>query len=343
MTMRSPSQSPTVLDYELADGRPPVLRTPDLPDLDAAAGWLTEIRDDLRRDLHQHAHILLRGLPVGSAADFARVRDLLLGARTAYREQATPRSDFGDDVFSSTDFPAAQTIRLHNENSYTLDFPGILIFCSIDAATTGGATTVGDVRQVLADLPPDLVARFREHGWLLNRNYRNGIGLPWTTAFATEERADVEAYCERNLVGSRWLPDNELATTQRRSAIIRHPVTAEEVWFNHVVFWSRWSLAPEVRTALLEMYGDDGLPFDTRLGDGTLLTEGESTAIDQAYQRATRRESWQPGDVMIVDNLLSAHGRESFTGTRKTLVAMGEPIRLEDCSPTVPPAAGPAS
>ncbi|WP_203789526.1 TauD/TfdA family dioxygenase [Paractinoplanes rishiriensis] len=338
--MRFVSQLSTALEYELADGRPPVLRAPALPDLAAAEGWLTEVRDDVRKDLYVHGHILIRGLPVGSAADFGRVRDLLLAARTSYREQATPRSDFGDDVFSSTDFPAAQTIRLHNENSYTLDFPGVLIFCSIDAATTGGATTVGDVRQVLAELPPELVARFREHGWLLNRNYRNGIGLPWSTAFGTDQRADVEAYCDRNLVASQWLPDNQLATSQRRSAIIQHPVTRDEVWFNHVVFWSKWSLAPEVRTALVEMYGDDGLPFDTRLGDGTSLTEEESATIDQAYQRATRRESWQPGDVMMVDNLLSAHGRESFTGTRKTLVAMGEPIRLEDCSPTVPAAAG---
>jgi alpha-ketoglutarate-dependent taurine dioxygenase len=33
---------------------------------------------------------------------------------------------------------------------------------------------------------------------------------------------------------------------------------------------------------------------------------------------------WQKGDILMVDNMLAAHGREPFTGPRKIMVAMAE-------------------
>jgi len=37
---------------------------------------------------------------------------------------------------------------------------------------------------------------------------------------------------------------------------------------------------------------------------------------------------------MLVDNVRTAHGRERFQGPREVLVAMADPARLSDCSPT---------
>jgi alpha-ketoglutarate-dependent taurine dioxygenase len=31
---------------------------------------------------------------------------------------------------------------------------------------------------------------------------------------------------------------------------------------------------------------------------------------------------WQAGDIMVINNVLLAHGREPFTGTRRILFAM---------------------
>ena len=33
--------------------------------------------------------------------------------------------------------------------------------------------------------------------------------------------------------------------------------------------------------------------------------------------------SWQRGDVLVLDHMLTAHGRRPFTGARRVLVAMG--------------------
>ncbi|KUN95702.1 TauD/TfdA family dioxygenase [Streptomyces caeruleatus] len=340
MTPETAIPQPTGLPVSSQPGRPPIIRTPRLTDQASAQAWVTEHVEAIRDELLRHGHLLIRGLPIERQEHFAQLRDILVRQRAAYKEKATPRSDYGADVYSSTDLPPIQPIRQHNENSYTLDFPGLLLFCCLDAPDVGGATTVADVRQVRAALPADLVDRFRTTGWLLTRNYHVHAGLPWQTAFATEDREEVAAYCERNLIGHSWQTDTGLRTVQRRSALVSHPRTHEEVWFNHAAFWSRWSLDKDVQEVMEMTYGTDGLPFDTSFGDGEPLTSEAVDLLNEAYDSATRRESWQPGDLMLVDNVLSSHGRDAYRGSRKILVAMGEPIPLTDCDPTVDPAAG---
>jgi alpha-ketoglutarate-dependent taurine dioxygenase len=319
-------------------GKPPILTTPPMADVDTATTWLTDNRAAIRAELLRSGCLMVRGLPVASTDDFAAVRDVLLPKPASYKEKATPRSDFGSGVFSSTDLPAVQPIRLHNENSYTLDFPGVLMFGCLVAPEEGGATTVGDMRAALRMLPADLRDRFERTGWLLVRNFSEMAGLPWHKSFATDDKSVVDDYCRENVIGLEWLADDELRSTQRRSAIITHPVTGERSWFNHVAFWNKWTLDPDIRDVLVETYGEDGLPFATYVGDGTALTETEAAALNAVYDQVTVRESWQRGDIMLVDNILCAHGREAFRGDRKIVVAMGEPIPLADCSPATQPA-----
>lgn len=338
--MSTQDHSEAELECVAEPGHPVTLVVPDTDVLGDVCQWLAENRTRIGAALHKHGALYMHGLPVNSTDDFAQVRDALVRQRASYKEQATPRSHFGAEVYSSTDLPPSQAIRPHNENSYTLTFPGILVFGCLTAPETGGATPVTDVRSVLHQIPPGLLGRFRETGWALTRNYADHLGLAWTTAFATDDRKVVSEYCDEHLIAHEWQGDGHLKTVQRRSAIITHPVSGQEVWFNHAVFWSEWSLDPDVREVLSDELGAGNLPFTTSFGDGEPISESDIGLIDESYQRATVRESWKPGDVMIVDNILAAHGRESFRGSRKIAVAMGDPVDLADCHPTVPPLAG---
>ncbi|MFJ4184892.1 TauD/TfdA family dioxygenase [Kitasatospora sp. NPDC089509] len=330
------------LHWEIEPGRPALTRIPGIDSMTAAVGWLREHHRQIAQALAEHGAVFLRGLPVATSEDVAAVRDVLLPNPTPYREKATPRSDFGNGVASSTDLPPNQAIRMHNENSYTLTFPGLLLFACLIAPAEGGATPVADCRKVLANLPATVLERVRATGWTLTRNYSEYVSLDWRTAFATEDPAAVEAYCTENHIGWEWQEDGRLRTRQLRPGTVVHPGTGEEVWFNHMAFWSEWSLDPVIREALTEEFGPDGLPFNTGIGDGVPLTEDEVAGINRAYEEATVREPWQRGDLLLVDNVSTSHGRDPFTGDRKIAVVMGEPVDLLACRPGVAPAALPA-
>ena len=77
-----------------------------------------------------------------------------------------------------------------------------------------------------------------------------------------------------------------------------------------------------------------GLPFNTRFGTGEPLTEEIVEMINAVYEANTVREPWQAGDLMLVDNIRTAHSREAYEGPREILVGMADPVRLSDASPT---------
>ena len=62
--------------------------------------------------------------------------------------------------------------------------------------------------------------------------------------------------------------------------------------------------------------------------------------INEVYAANTVREPWQSGDLMLVDNVRTAHGRERYEGPREVLVAMADAVRLADCSPAIEVTAG---
>ena len=80
---------------------------------------------------------------------------------------------------------------------------------------------------------------------------------------------------------------------------------------------------------------EDGLPFNTRFGNGDPIGPDVVQAVDEAYEAHTLREPWQAGDLLLVDNVRTAHGREEFEGPREVLVAMADAMHLSDRSRTI--------
>ena len=160
---------------------------------------------------------------------------------------------------------------------------------------------------------------------MLVRNFGDGLGLKWETSFRVGTRAELEAYCRRSHISYEWKGEGQLRTRQVRPAVRRHPRTGEEVWFNHVAFWHVSSLPQGVREMFLREFEVEDLPYNTYYGDGGVIEDGVAEEIRAAYDAETVAFRWERGDLLVLDNMLAAHGRRPYTGGRKVFVAMGEP------------------
>ncbi|TMQ64321.1 MAG: TauD/TfdA family dioxygenase [Candidatus Eisenbacteria bacterium] len=276
--------------------------------------------------------LLIRGLGLVGVAETESVFRQL-GSLLTEREAFASRHSYAQGVYSSSKWPPNQPMCMHHELSYALEFPGLMFFTCLTAPTAGGATPVADSPSVLHALPAELVARFEREGWLLIRNYGEDIGASVAEAFGTDDRHAVESYCRANAIELEWQSGGGLRTRQRRSAITAHPLTGQRCWFNQIAFLNEWTIDPEVREFLVDVYGEEGLPFNTRFGNGDPISADVVRIINQAYEANTVREPWRAGDLMLVDNIRTAHGREDFKGPREVLVGMADAVHSADRPP----------
>ncbi|GAA3348512.1 TauD/TfdA family dioxygenase [Amorphoplanes nipponensis] len=292
-------------------------------------GWLAAHRDEIRSRAATEGWVRIRGLPIAGRADAAAAIRALTDEPLTEREGFAPRTAHGDGVHSSSEWPPDQPMCMHHELSYRAEVPRQLVLACVTAPADGGATALADARAVLADLPAELVRRCAETGWRLLRSYTGVVGIGWPDAFGTTDRAAAEAYCATHGIEASWDADGTLRTTQRRPAVVRHPVTGQACWFNQLAFLNEWTMDPDVRDFLVGQFGPAGLPFTTAYGDGSPLDRDTVDHINEVYDKHTVREPWQRGDVLVLDNILTAHSREPYRGSREILVGMGEPVRVE--------------
>ena len=294
-----------------------------------AVSWAAEHRDDIRARLARHGGVLFRGFHLATLAEFQALIAALSAAPIRYGERSSPRSQLEGEVYTSTDHPADQPIVMHNEQSYTLNWPMKIAFYCVQPALSGGATPVADSRGIYRRLSPAVRAAFERRQVMYVRNYGDGLGLPWRDVFQTTDRAEVERYCREVGIAFEWKDGDRLRTRQVRPAIRIHPWTAEPVWFNHAVFFHVSSLEPATRDALLAGLAGrpkDELPFHTLYGDGGEIEDATLAELRAAFAAETVSFPWQRGDVLLLDNMLVAHGRDPFAGPRKIAVAMSEPF-----------------
>ncbi len=327
MTYSSPTSR---LEVNPQPGKPPILCVEATTD---ARCWAAEHRDALRMFVAEHGALLIRGLGLGEAIQTeAAFRQL--GSLMPEREAFAQRQRYGEGVYSSSKWPPNQRMCMHHELSYLLEAPSLMLFACLVAPTSRGETQLADSTVVLETLPVELVERFERVGWLLTRNYNEDIGASIAEAFGTEDPRAVETYCRANAIEFEWQPGGGLRTWQRRRAIVPHPHTGQRCWFNQIAFLNEWTMDQDLREYLLDLYGRDGLPFNTRFGNGDPIGPEVIELLNEAYVKNTVFEPWQSGDLLLVDNIRTAHGREEFEGPREVLVAMADAVRLPGCLTT---------
>jgi acyl-CoA synthetase (AMP-forming)/AMP-acid ligase II/alpha-ketoglutarate-dependent taurine dioxygenase len=301
----------------------PVLAVPAVPGVDLA-GWVRANRPLLAQKLLAEGGVLFRGFGIKSVPQFEEVVRALSEELLDYTYRSTPRTQVSGNVYTSTEFPADQEIPLHNEMSYASSWPRKIWFCCLKAAEQGGETPLADSRKVYARLRPEVRDKYRRLGVRYVRVFGEGLDLHWHNAFQTTDRAQVEEQCRRAGIVFQWLGNDRLKTSQVCQAVATHPETGEVVWFNQAHLFHVSSLKPELRDALLAEFGEESLPRNSYYGDGSPFEPEVLDEVRAAWAAESVVFPWEEGDVVLLDNMLAAHGRRPFKGARKIVVSMAE-------------------
>ena len=296
-------------------------KTADAP-LDAAAAWVADHRRDLLEQAGDHGAILFRGFPLSGAQDFDGFiaafdvgnfpYDQSLG--NAVRVNKTPR------VFTANEAPPTVTVFLHHEMAQTPIYPSrVFFFCEL-AAETGGATPIcrSDVLwERLARQRPDFARDCEAKGLRYtnimpsDKDAGSGMGRSWQSTLGAQTREAAERRLRDLGYSWEWLDDGSLRATTPVLPAVRKLPNGRTSFFNQLIAATLgWK--------------------DTRNDPAKSITFGDGSPLDrQAVALATQLGDelsfdipWVRGDVALVDNYVTMHGRRTFFGTRKVLASL---------------------
>ncbi|MEW6144882.1 MAG: TauD/TfdA family dioxygenase [Thermodesulfobacteriota bacterium] len=294
------------------------------------------MENEIEANLLKYGGILFRGFRVDGTEDFENIVKNSYGDPIDYNDRATHRTQVQGKVYTATNYPPELEIVLHNESSFAAKFPMRIFFYCIESAEKGGETPIADVRKVYRAIPPSVRKPFEEKGVLYARNLAGGpFGFTWQEVYQTQDKTEMEKFCRESETEYEWIDENKVRTKQLRPAIARHPVTGEMLWLNHATVLNVFAIEPKLQQMLLKFFKERDLPNNTYYGDGTSIGREVIDELRKAYDSATVAFKWEPGDVLMLDNMLVAHGRKPFSGKRKIVVAMAKPVRWKDLDTSV--------
>jgi alpha-ketoglutarate-dependent taurine dioxygenase len=293
-------------------------------------------KNEIEAYLLKYGGILFRGFEVDGIDDFETIVKNCYGSLIDYNDRATHRTQVQGKVYTATNYPPELEIILHNESSFAAKFPTRIFFYCIEASEKGGETPIADVRKVYRQIDPATRKPFEEHGVLYVRNLAGGpFGFTWQEVYQTENKDEMERFCKESETDLEWIDEKKVRTKQLRPAVAKHPVTGELLWLNHATVLNVFAIEPKLQQMLLKFFKEKDLPNNSYYGDGASIGRDVIDELRAAYDSATIAFRWEPGDVLLLDNMLVAHGRKPFSGKRKVVVAMANPVSWKELDTAV--------
>jgi len=291
--------------------------------------WLKENKLKIETYLHRFGGILFRGFGIYSVSEFNKVAQSICPNLLDYVYRSTPRTKLGGMIYTATEYPSDRVIPMHNENSYSKNWPEKIFFFSVIVASEGGETPIADSRKVYNKIDKTVREKFEQKGVLYVRNYTKGIDLSWEEVFQTENKDEVNEFCKSHDIEAIWNKNGpELTTKQICQSTYVHHITKEQVWFNQAHLFHTSALADADRLSLIkELSGETNLPRNTFYGDGKPIELHVLEHIRNIYEEEKIKFKWQKGDILMLDNVLTAHGRETKPRRKKNSSSYG--LRLK--------------
>jgi len=310
--------------------------------------FVTAERNRLRDEMLKRGGILLRGFEVNEPAGFAEI----IGA-LGYRPEeenpfdTSPRSKVAENVYTSTDTPDAYPILAHNENSFLNERPRMISFFCLVEPRRYGETPLFDSRAAAIALDPGVRAKLEEKKVCYRRRLpkkRPGwapvMNRDWEEAFGTGDRDEIGVMMTAQGMTCHWHPNGRVLHTENVvNPLPRHPDTGDQCL--NLQAFHRTSILQDLdevrprqsrlhnaslKMGLRILYALDVMPVQILYGDRTPIPADEMAEIRRATWDHSVLFRWKKGDVLVLDNILTGHGRMNVEGPRKILASFADPV-----------------
>lgn len=288
--------------------------------------YFKEHKNSISNQLLEKGAVLFRGFPLIESDVFETIAEEYSGDVMNDSVRLTHRKHVSGKINTSTSYNPDLKILLHTENTFSSKYPKTMLFYAVKVAEDGGETPLSDVREVYNALKLETREKFERLGLLYVRNFWPGFGPEWQATFNVSSREELNDYCAQNSIQIEWVESDRPRLSQKWPAVVSHPVTGEKTWFNHATTSNLASVPDNIRSMIIEGFDKEDYPNQTYYGDGTEIEQEVLDEINAAYDTFEYSAPWQEGDLLLVDNMRLAHGRNPYVGDRKVLVVMMNPV-----------------
>ena len=281
--------------------------------------WLADNQSTIEHELARSGAVLFRGFPIVEAQDFDAFSAAFGYSTFTYKESLSNavRINYTERVFTANEAPKDMEIFLHHEMAQTPHSPSKLFFFCHSPAETGGATPIcrsDHLFEAINIRKPELAKQFIDKGvrytthMPAENNSDSGQGRSWKDTLSVDSIKAGEAKLTELGYDWLWLQDGSLkATSPILPAVINNN--------GHLVFYN------QLIAAFMGWKGVRENPsLALQFGDGHAILADDLLDIANWAEEFTFDLQWQAGDIVLIDNRRSMHGRRPYSGDKKRLV-----------------------
>ena len=278
----------------------------------------------LLRLARDHGAVMLRGFNVQNPQHFYEIVTSLGIENMPYLGGAAVRRNIvGDIVFTANESPPSEPIPFHHEMAQVLNPPRYVMFYCEVATTSGGETPLilsELVYEFLCASFPAVCARIEELGVKYTRSMpseddaTSAIGRSWRNTFLVSTAEEAEAKMRSMGHTWEWLPNGDLRTTTSVLPAVRSLPGdgSRRTFFNSIVAAFKGWVDSRNDPLKAVQYGD-GRPLEPEVLE----------AVFQFMEREKVATKWAVGDVILIDNFVAMHSRNTYDSPRRVLAAVG--------------------
>jgi hypothetical protein len=289
---------------------------------DSVQRWLAQHKSQIEMELEINGAVLFRDFGIVDDQEFDAFIRAFDWPSFTYEESLSNavRHNRTELVFTANEAPPSVSIFLHHEMAQTPIYPSKLFFFCEQAAASGGATPIcrSDIllEQLQTEIPGFLKA-CEEKGIRYSQtmpaenDLQSGQGRSWASTLSAANVEEAEAKLKRLNYQWQWQSDGSLSVTTPVLPAVKMLHDGRKVFFNQLIAAFRGWQDARNNSEKSICYGDD-----------SPISNDDMAVVIKLADELTFDIPWQTGDIVLVDNFVTMHGRRPFEGQRKVLASL---------------------